>query len=220
VSLSKLVQKTVITEYGICEDDTPVILNGMPVENVIKKSSYSIGETLKIAHVGRFSKPKNHIGLINAFEKVHEIYPQSILNLYGSGELEEEIKRYVCEKNMQDCVIFNGVVDNVPLELVKNDIFCLTSIYEGIPLSIIEAMACAMPIVATNVGGIPDMLDNSNACIVENDTETIATSIINLINSEEMRKTKGINAYMCAKRFSSDYMALNYLELYNKGKKI
>ncbi|MBR3933200.1 MAG: glycosyltransferase [Clostridia bacterium] len=215
VSLSKLIQDSVIDEYGVKAKNTPIILNGMPLEKYNKKTDYEIYGGVKVIHVGRFVEPKNHYGLIKAFKAICKSYPDATLNLFGVGELMEDIKAYVKEEGLEKNVVFNGVSHNIENELIKNDIFCFPSIYEGVPLALIEAMASAMPIVATNVGGISNMLENEiDAFVTDNNTKTISDSIIKLIASKELRETMGANAYNRAKDFSSLNMAKRYMYLY------
>lgn len=215
VSLSKLIQDSVIEEYRIKAEDTPIILNGMPLEKYHKKTDYEINGSVKIIHVGRFAEPKNHYGLIKAFKTICKSYPDATLNLFGTGELEEDIRAFVKKEGLEKNVVFNGVSHNIEDELIKNDIFCLPSIYEGVPLTLIEAMASAMPIVATSVGGISNMLENEiDAFVIDNNTKTISDSIIKLIVSKESRETMGQNAYNRTRDFSSFNMAKQYMNLY------
>jgi len=105
--------------------------------------------------------------------------------------------------------------DRVPEVLSKSDIFCLSSIYEGVPMTLIEAMASAMPIVATAVGGVPDMLTNErDAFVCSNNVDDFAQCLIMLIKSKELRESFGQNALKRAHDFSSRKMAEEYMKLY------
>ena len=112
-------------------------------------------------------------------------------------------------------VTFCGISNNIPQELSNNDIFCLPSDYEGVPMTLIEAMATGMPIVATNVGGIPDMLESDkDALLCDTNSGAVANCLIKLIESEELRGCLGKNALKCSNEFSSQTMAKNYLSIY------
>ncbi len=215
VALSNLIQSTIVDEYKIKKTKVPVVLNGMPLYNFERKSDYSLGETVNIIHVGRFQEQKNHLGLISAFEIVHKKHNNAVLNLYGEGPLFDDIKTLVKEKGLENSVIFHGTSPDIKSKLLENDIFCLPSNYEGIPITLIEAMASAMPIVATNVGGVGDMLtDGNDAFVCENDVEKISDSLCCLIESEELRTKFGQNALLRAQNFSSQKMAQEYLKIY------
>ena len=129
--------------------------------------------------------------------------------------MQTAIKDLVVQKNLADKVVFHGLTDHVAHELSKNDIFCLPSNYEGVPMTLIEAMASAMPIVATAVGGVPDMLvDGRDAFVCYNNVDDVSQCLIKLIESQELRETFGQNALKRAYDFSSQKMAEKYMELY------
>ena len=215
VALSSVVQATIVDEYKINYAKIPIVLNGVDIDKFSKKSDYHISDKINIMHIGRFHESKNHVGLINAFELVHQKYPEAILNLYGEGPLFHEIKKLVVNKSLSDFVIFHGTIDDIACKFIENDIFCLPSNYEGVPMTLIEAMAVAMPIVATNVGGIPDMLENEkDALLCDVNSDAVAKCLIRLIDSEELRQTLGKNALNRSSEFSSYSMAKKYLDLY------
>ncbi len=213
VGLTKLIQESIAKEYEIPLERVPFVLNGMPVDDYIKKEDY---EAVKIVlHVGRFSEQKNHIGLINAFEIIHKKHPEIMLVLVGAGELEEKVKKIVKEKDLQDVVVFKGTLHSVKEEMHKADIFCLPSNYEGMPMTIIEAMASGLPIVATDVGGVPDMItDNEDGILCQNTSTAIADALERLIESSKLRSKLGKNAIVTSKKYSSDIMAEKYFNLY------
>jgi len=215
VALSGLVQKSIEKVYGMQSSNIPVVFNGMPLHKYIVRDNYSVGEKINIMHIGRFSEQKNHVGLIEAFEKVVSAYPNAVLNLYGEGHLQTAIKDLVAQKNIAGSVVFHGLTDHVAHELSKNDIFCLPSNYEGVPMTLIEAMASAMPIVAAAVGGVPDMLaDGLDAFVCDNNADVVAHCLIRLIESQKLRETFGQNALKRAHDFSSKKMAEEYMKLY------
>ena len=217
VALSEIVKDTIITEYKQKPSDVPVVLNGMPLDKYTPKKDYSSKDSMQIIHIGRFSKPKNHTRLIEAFEKVCKKFPDTHLNLFGEGELLEETKKLVNEKKLTKNVDFCGLSNAIAEELAKNDIFCLPSDYEGVPMTLIEAMASAMPIVATNVGGIPDMLlTGKDAFLCEKSSDAVADCLIELISSSDLRKKFGENALIRSNEFSSQTMTKHYLEIYQK----
>ena len=215
VALSELVQETIQQEYKMSKDKIPVILNGIDLSKCKPKADYAINDTIKILHIGRFCEVKNHKGLVHAFEIFHRKYPNSILQLIGDGELRGEIQSFVDEAGLTECVEFLGLQDNVYGYLHGADIFTLPSLYEGIPMTLIEAMATGLPIVAANVGGIPDMLVNGESGIlVDVDSEKIADAFLRLANDELLREKLGAKAKTDSVKFSAETMAGKYLEIY------
>ena len=215
VALSGNVNKTIQDVYKLKEESIPTVFNGIDLSKCRTKDDYSKKGNFKIVHVGSFQELKNHIGLIDAFEIFHQKNPQSELHIIGDGQRRCVIEELVREKNLQDHVIFYGFQSNVHEFLHEMDVFTLPSFYEGIPMSIIEAMGTALPIVATNVGGIPDMLTNDENAILTNvDSGEIADAFLKLSNDEALRERLGKNAYARSFVFSSEEMAKKYVEIY------
>ena len=218
VALSGIVQKTVIEEYHLNPTKVPVVLNGINLSKCRIKEEYSIKKNFTILHIGRFSEQKNHVGLISAYKTIHEKYPNTILELVGDGEKKSECEKLVQGLGLKSSVRFCGHQNNVFDLLQQADLFVLPSNYEGIPMTLIEAMGTGLPIVATAVGGIPDMLeDGKDALIVQNKKDELIKAISKMIDEKKLREKLGHNAVQRAKDFSSDVMAKQYLNLYKNG---
>lgn len=217
VALSELIQETVMDEYHLPKNKIPVIFNGINLEKCLPKDSYYTGDSFRIIHIGRFMEVKNHRGLVSAFLQFHAKYTDSELWLIGDGETRGEIERFVSENEMQGSVKFLGLQSNVYPLLHDADIFTLPSNYEGIPMTLIEAMGTGLPIVATAVGGVPDMLsDGENALLVENNVQAIADAFERYYLDEALREVHGRKALLRSKAFSSETMAEKYIKIYEK----
>lgn len=217
VALSKEVQKTIVEEYHIDSKNIPVILNGIDLSKCIVKTNYEVNDYFNILHIGRFSEQKNHIGLIEAFSIFVKKHPNAILSLIGDGEKKEEIQQLVIEKGISDKVKFLGIKSNVYSYLNKADVFILPSIYEGVPMTLIEAMGTGLPIIATAVGGVPDMLRNDEeGLLVSADVTKISNALTIMAQSYEKRKRFGVNAKSRSLLFSSKHMTEKYKEVYRR----
>ncbi|MDD6474750.1 MAG: glycosyltransferase family 1 protein [Sodaliphilus pleomorphus] len=97
-----------------------------------------------IGHVGRIGHPKNHRFLVEVFKEFHRLVPDSILVLVGDGEDRNKIEDLVLSYNLQDYVKFEGVQDNVSDYLQAFDVFVFPSLFEGLPVSVIEAQAAGL----------------------------------------------------------------------------
>lgn len=215
IAISPLVKETICKVYKLKSCRVPMIFNGIDMSKSIVKDDYSFKNHIKILHIGRFAEVKNHKMIVKAFLNIIKIYPNAILQLIGDGVLKEEIIKLVKELKLQDNVEFIGLIDNVFPYLYNADIFILPSIYEGMPITLIEAMTTGLPIVATNVGGIPDMITNEeNGVLIKNDINVLFDALIKFINDKELREYCGNHAKMKAKEFSSKIMADNYLQIY------
>ena len=188
VALSEYIKETVVETYKLSPNDVDFVYNGVDLSKCTEKKNYRFGNEIKIVHVGRFFEPKNHIGLVSAFRDVSSLYSECKLYLIGDGAFRVDVEKYVDESGLQDKVIFLGAQSNVFDFLKEMDIFVLPSKYEGIPLSLVEAMGTALPIVATAVGGIPDMVTNEKSALLTNvDDREVSDALIKLIAHEALR---------------------------------
>ena len=216
VALSETVKESISRLYGIELESIPSVYNGIDLEKCRAKENYKLGDPIKLIHIGRFFEQKNHKGMLEIFAKLKQSYPNICLQLVGDGELKSEMEAYAEELGIKDSVEFMGAKANVHEFLSEADIFILPSIYEGMPITLIEAMGSGMPIVATAVGGVPDMLShNESAMLVKCDTDSIYDACVELLESEEKRAALGKAALGRSERFSSKYMAEKYCEIYN-----
>lgn len=109
-----------------------------------------IGEEPVIGHVGRFGEQKNHLFLIEIFHEILSLRPEAKLLLVGDGELRGKIEERVREYGMEKQVIFAGVQIDVSGYYQTMDVLVFPSLYEGLPLTIVEAQATGMPCVISN----------------------------------------------------------------------
>jgi glycosyltransferase involved in cell wall biosynthesis len=109
--------------------------------------------------VAVFKEAKNHKLLFDAFKKLNDTIPNLTLVCVGGGHLLEQYKEYVANLGIPN-VLFAGHQNDVYSFLKKSKFFVLTSFYEGNPISILEALNAGLPILAPNVGGIPDVIDD------------------------------------------------------------
>lgn len=110
------------------------------------RSKLGFSETqLVIGNVSRFAKQKNHLFLIDIFEKIHEKRANAILLLVGDGALRPQIESYIGEKHLQDSVILTGVQSDTWNFYQAMDVFLMPSLYEGLPVSLVEAQTAGLP---------------------------------------------------------------------------
>lgn len=216
VALSNENKKTIINVYKINENRIPVILNGVPLSNCIIKDDYSFNNgVINIIHVGSLTPVKNHKEMIKAIKKIHDIDSRVRILFVGDGVLRDELEMFVKQLDADKYITFYGLCDDVYSLLKSADVFILPSKYEGIPMSIIEAMGSALPIVASKVGGIPDMInDGEDGLLCEPLEDSISEKIISYINSENIRQKCGSNALKKSLLFSSENMASKYIDVY------
>lgn len=116
------------------------------------RENYDIKNKFVIGHVGRFSKIKNHEFLIDIFEEILKIKKDSVLILVGDGENIDKIKLKVKKLNIEDKVIFTGIQSNINEILMGMDILLLPSLFEGLPVTLVEAQATGLKcIISDNI---------------------------------------------------------------------
>lgn len=217
VALSPEVRRSVVSFYGIDEKRVPVIYNGVDLSRCIPKKDYC-ADVLSLLHIGRFNEQKNHKGLLDAFVKIRKSMPGCCLSLIGDGELQEEIRNYAKKLGLEEAVCFLGSQSNVYPYLHKADLFLLPSKFEGMPMTIIEAMGTGLPVVATAVGGVPDMLTHEESgLLVDCDPDAVAAAVIRLAREEQLRQCLGRRAKQESVKFSAEHMAECYCKVYRGG---
>ena len=214
VALSPEVHATILSFYGLKPEQVPVIYNGIDLSRCIPKEDYKTGDTVNLLHIGRFNEQKNHAGLLQSFQKLKASHPECRLRLIGDGELRQEMERYAKPLGLGDSVAFLGSQSNVYPYLHDADVFVLPSKYEGMPMTIIEAMGTGLPVAAAEVGGIPDMLTNGESGLLAKTEEQFLEACKALASDESLRKKLGQQAIIDSQRFSAEYMAARYCEAY------
>jgi glycosyltransferase involved in cell wall biosynthesis len=151
--------------WGIARDRITVVPNGVrlsqPSDTERNAARRELGFSLAdrvIGTVGRLEPAKGHRYLLEALKILIRKWPQVKCVLVGSGRLEDELRAFVADHSLGNHVLFTGFRDDVSRLLQAFDIFVLPSITEGIPFALLEACAYAKPVVATRVGGVPEVI--------------------------------------------------------------
>ena len=167
-----------------------------------KKEKFDIINTIKIVSVGRFHSDKGYDRLIKACANLNQKY-NITLTIIGGGELKNFYIDLAKELNFNDNLILFDWLSQEEFQqyVIKSDIYVQSSILEGLPRTILEAMALKMPIVTTNIGVITDVIEhNYNGLVIEKDSvNALESSIEELINNQEKREYLAKNGYKVAK---------------------
>ncbi|EIW13625.1 glycosyltransferase, family 1 (GT1) [Lactiplantibacillus pentosus KCA1] len=163
-----------------------VIHNGVTALNTSRHSKCQ--DTFVLSMAARFDAPKRQDLLIRALSYLPEEIPVAC-NMLGDGPLLQECRNLADRLNVSSRVQFRGVVDNVQHYYQQSDVAVLISDYEALPISLVEALAQGLPIIASRVGGIDELI-HENGYLVENDAKQIAEKIILLYQSNQMAQLK------------------------------
>jgi len=187
--------------------------------NAKQKSREMLGWSQNNYYIGiiaRLSKPKDHALLIKAFNSVSLLHKNIKLVIVGDGPLKKKINSLIIEKKLTTQVEMLGERNDIPDILSALDLFVLTSSSEGIPMTLLEAMAARLPAICTNVGGISHVIqDNISGYLVEDgDQEGLQIAIEKVINNKADGVSKGIiGREIIEQNFSIQTM----LQLYEKA---
>ena len=114
--------------------------------NEIRNSLNIANDDFVLGHIGKFLIMKNHVFIVRVFAKIHQKNPRSKLLLVGDGPLRDEIENEIKQQNLLDSVILAGLRTDIPEMLAAMDAFIFPSLWEGLPLSVLEAQASGLPV--------------------------------------------------------------------------
>jgi len=193
-SVSNALKKVVVKE-GVPDEKVIIIPNGVDM------SRFTSGEFKKqkiILTTSRLTVKNRINNLINAFALSLKHYPELKLWIAGDGPEEDNLKRLVDKLGIKDSVVFLGFVEhkNIPEIYSKSFMFVRAPISEGFGISFIEAMSAGLPTIASNVGGIVDIIqDGNNGLLVPPDNvELLAQAIKKIVEDEQFAKKLSENA--------------------------
>lgn len=218
VGISKTIQDKVIDDFQLRPEKTRVVNNGVDTKvystNKVEKNT----DKIQIITTGRLHKVKNHQQLIKVFCDLVSVEPNLHLVILGEGETRDLLENQINVLGLNNYVSMPGMKKNVSEYLQRSDIYVSTSLTEGVPLSILEAMSCGLPVVATDVGGTKDFVENGvNGYLIEkNDDEALFDAMYKLITSENMRFEMGHKAHETSQRWDIAHCAEGYEMLYEE----
>lgn len=168
-----------------------VIRCGIDLAHFDLRKPRRLDPTPRIISVGRLSSEKGQVVLLQACKLLAARGVKHRLTFIGSGPLEGLIREEILKNGMEDHVELAGEMpaDAVRRELEDSDLFCLTSFAEGLPISIMEAMAVGVPVVATSIAGIPELAVNGETALAvpPGNVEALAGAIEKLLGDEQLR---------------------------------
>ncbi len=198
---------------------TETIYNGIPLP---KNNNFQLdNKEFDFVIVASLEEVKNHILLFNAFEKATVLFPQAKLAVVGSGSKHSEYELLVKSKKLDKNIFFLGQLQNVADILLKSRVFVLSSTREGNPISILEAMSFGLPILAPNIGGIPDVVENGiNGFLFNvNDEKKLSEYMINFMNNIYDYSSISKRNIEKSLQFSIDITCNKYIDYFKRLKR-
>lgn len=185
----------------------------------LARSSFSTCRERTVVAVGRLELPKDFESLIRAWQFVHKAVPDWKLNIWGEGSRRKFLTHWIKELKLEGSVYLKGYTNDVHAELEKSSVFVLSSLYEGLPLVILEAMGCGLPVVSFTCSfGPRDIIqDGVNGFLVEGRNELdLANAIIRLLQSQELRERMGKAALERTKDFDISMIVERWMNLFEE----
>lgn len=189
--VSKAVKEYVVAYEGVREPRVQIIYNGIVVEKFWhNQRNYSQKENLIIGSVGRLVWQKGFDILIKAMANLKDRNIECYIA--GDGELRDVLESNIKQLNLQNKTRLVGSISNIPDFLKKIDIFILPSRWEGLGIAILEAGLSGLPVIASNVDGIKEIINNRNGLLFKvGDVDDLTDKINKLVNNKTKRKKLG-----------------------------
>ena len=213
--VSEDMRRALVGRYGFTAKDVIVIHNGIRIpERVISP----LGTRLVVGSAGRLFPVKDFSLLVDVAHKVVQQSEHIDFVLAGDGPEWDMLREKVRHHGMEGRFTFLGHQEDMESFYGGLDVYINTSVHEGIPMSVLEAMAHGLPIVAPRVGGFPEIFDQGvHGFLVEDrDPNKFAQSILRLSDFEERRKMGQAARERAIDSFSQEVMVQRYLQLYNE----
>ena len=221
ISVSRDVRACAAGALRIRERKNVTVLNGIDLSMFAKAAGKKkLDKSKVIIQVGRFYPQKRHDLSLRAFAALRSHYPGIKLALVGDGPLRSELLRMADSLRLGSSIEFLGIRNDVPELLAQADIFWMPSEWEGLPIACIEAMASGLPVIATRVGGLSEVVTHGKTGFLlspENCLAQLVQRTSELLDDTSLAKTMGSNGRAVAyESFSIEKTAAQYLSAYEQ----
>jgi L-malate glycosyltransferase len=215
VAVSRDIQKSFVDHYGFSEDKVKVIHNGINIPDNIRAKKEK--DTFVIGSSGRFFPVKDYPFMVEVAREVSKKTNNIRFELAGDGPEWSKIQHLIEKYGLNGTFMLRGFLSDISPLYQGLDVYLNTSLHEGIPISVLEAMAYGIPVIAPKVGGLIEILgDGMQGFLVEGrNPRDFAERCITLYENESLRREMGLAAReKIMREFSAEYMAQQYYSLY------
>lgn len=229
-AVGRFVKTALVENEGIAPDRIQVVHNGIdPAPYPTRESGRSLRNEIRaelgfgngdqvVLQVARFHPVKDHVTGLRAFAVALNDAPNAHLLLVGDGDERERITKTITSLGVSKRVTLLGVRSDVPRLMAAADLFMLSSVSEGISVTLLEAMAAGLPIAATDVGGNSEVVKHNDTGLLSprGDSTSMATNLASLLHNAQIRTTYGqAGRKRLLAHFTEEAMHLAYCSIYD-----
>jgi glycosyltransferase involved in cell wall biosynthesis len=225
IAVSEDIKKQLLS-YAVPRNKIFVVHNGIDVARFSPRKKGKLKREFKISArykiigtIGKLSKEKGHKYFLKAATEIKKKYSNVKFVIVGEGALKRKLKTLAKKVKIENSVIFVGFREDIPEILDDFDIFVLSSVREGIPLVLLEALAKAKPVVSFEVGGIPEVITNGETGILvqARNYKSLAENVVSLLNKPQLAKKIAKKGQERVKKdFNLEAMTDKYQEIYQQ----
>ena len=229
IACSEEVAQVLVHADGIPDSRVVSIANGVSFERITSVQPVDLEHEFGIEHntttfiiIGRLHEAKGHIDLIPVFARLIQQNHKIHLLIVGDGELENQIVSQITKLGVEKHITLTGFRSDVLSIIAACDIVVMPSRWEGLPMALLESMALGKSVVATNVGGIPNVInDSENGLLVEaGNMEELEVKMNLLLENKVLRAQLAEQAKATVlKQYSAKTASIRYEELYDEVRK-
>jgi glycosyltransferase involved in cell wall biosynthesis len=218
VLISEATRRFYVQHRGVPASKARVILNGAHLEKFLLSPAHpgAASPRIRFGTAARLVPVKDHFTLLRAFASVVREIPHAELAIAGDGVLREELETFTRKLNLTDRVTYTGALPDTPKFLSELDIFVLSSLSEGMPISLLEAMAAGLPIVSTRAGGVDEVaIEGQNAFFAEPaDVEGLAHAMIGMASRSDLAEMGAVGRERVKTGYRSEQSWAEYHKLF------
>ena len=194
-----------------------VVYNAVDLD-FFKPTNRKIFKRRTVISIGALNKRKGHEYVLKAIPKVLKKNKDIDFLIVGKGPEEQNIKKLAKELNILDNVTFIDFIpeEQLPLYYSSSEFFVLATLYDSFGIVFAEAMACGIPVVSTNVGGVPEVVGEGGILVEPRNPDQLAEAMLKLLNDENLRQELSKKALEQAKKFSIENRINKIEEIYRK----
>jgi glycosyltransferase involved in cell wall biosynthesis len=213
---SSFLKNKIVEDRLFRNEEIEVIPNGIDCERFRNSKRIDLQGDPALLFVGRLEHIKGVDILLKSMKSILKQLPRAVLHIVGNGTMMNQMKIYVGSNSLGNKVIFHGSIsEDLPAYYGSTDICIVPSRFDIGPSVILEAMSAGEPIVASRVGGIPELIEDfENGILVDPGTDHIAQSIIELWNDKDLLGKISQNNIAKAESYCWSKIAVDYLKLY------